>query len=75
MTIYIVRLCMYEIHISLKANEYPITARRSWKGSSTGSGRSLKSASRLDEGMRIRLDTTATPVFGMKEEKKQQFVL
>ena len=75
MTIYIVRLCMYEIHISLKANEYPITARRSWKGSSTGIGRTLKSASRLDEGMRTRLDTTPTPVFGMKEEKKQQFVL
>ena len=64
-----------DLYLSLKANEYPIAARKSWKGSSTGSGCTLKSASRLDEGMRIRLDTTATPVFGMKEEKKQQFVL
>ena len=51
MTIYIVRLCMYEIYISLKANECPIAARRSWKRSSTGNERSLKSASRLDEGI------------------------
>ena len=75
MTIYIVRLCMYEIYISLKGERMPHRCEEELKRILDWKWALVEIRIPSWWRNRIRLDTTPTPVFGMKEEKKQQFVL